>query len=71
MKIWVHCPLSFKVCKTDGNVIIVSHNSNIEKMLERNDVLESNTQTQYNALYISSLFCSFVTILRFIEYQSN
>lgn len=60
-------PLSFKVRKIDGNVIIVSHNSNIEKMLERNETLENDAKAQGHALYISSLFCSFVAILRFVD----
>ena len=60
-------PLSFKIRKIYDNVIIVSHNSNIEKMLERNETLEANAKEEGKGLYLSSLFCSFVSILRYVD----
>lgn len=60
-------PMSFKVRRMHNNQIIISHNSNIEKMLERNDELEKKCLDSGNALYVSHLFCSFVSILRYVE----
>jgi hypothetical protein len=60
-------PLSFKIRKTYDNIIIISHNSNIEKMLERNETLEVEAKGEGKGLYISSLFCSFVSILRYVD----
>ncbi|VBB18249.1 hypothetical protein YASMINEVIRUS_712 [Yasminevirus sp. GU-2018] len=60
-------PLSFKIRKMYDNIIIVSHNSNIEKMLERNEQLENSAKEDGQGLYISSLFCSFVSVLRYID----
>lgn len=60
-------PLTFKIRKIYDNVIIVSHNSNIEKMLERNETLENNAKEEGKGLYLSSLFCSFVSILRYVD----
>lgn len=60
-------PLSFKIRKMYDNIIIVSHNSNIEKMLERNETLEIEAKKEGKGLYISSLFCSFVSILRYVD----
>ena len=60
-------PLSFKVRTMLDNMIYINHNSNLEQMLERNEQLEKQAKTQGNALYMSSLFCSFVAILRFVK----
>lgn len=60
-------PLFFKVRKIYDNVIVISHNSNIEKMLERNQQLEEEAKNAGDGLYISTLFCSFVSILRYID----
>lgn len=60
-------PLSFKIRRIIDNIILISHNSNIEKMLERNEKLEENAKSEGKGLYISSLFCSFVAILRYID----
>lgn len=60
-------PMTFKIRKIYDNMIIVSHNSNIEKMLERNEQLETNAKEDGKGLYISSLFCSFVSFLRYID----
>ena len=60
-------PISFEVRRIIDNQIIISHNSNIEKMLEKNEELEQNALDEAKALYVSNLFCSFVSILRYVE----
>ena len=60
-------PLTFKVRKMIDNVIYINHNSNIEKMLEKNDELEKKCLDKGDALYMSSLFCSFVSVLRYVS----
>jgi hypothetical protein len=60
-------PLSFKVRRMIDNVIYINHDSNIEKMLERNEELEKKCLDEGKALYMSSLFCSFVSILRYVK----
>jgi hypothetical protein len=60
-------PLTFKVRSKIGNIIYINHNSNVEKMLERNQELEKVAQEKGKALYISSLFCSFVAVLRYVK----
>ena len=60
-------PISFEVRRVIDNQIVISHNSNIEKMLERNEELEQNALEDAKSLYVSHLFCSFVSILRYVE----
>jgi len=60
-------PLTFKVRSMLNNIIYINHNSNIEKMLERNEQLEKDALDKGKALYISSLFCSFVSLLRYVK----
>lgn len=60
-------PISFQVRRIRNNQIIIAHNSNIEKMLERNEELEQQCLDNSKALYVSTLFCSFVSILRYVE----
>ena len=60
-------PLSFKVRKVDNNMIYINHNSSLEQMLERNEKLEKKAKSNGDALYTSSLFCSFVAILRYAK----
>lgn len=60
-------PLTFKVRNMLDNIIYINHNSNIEKMLERNEQLEKDAMDKGKALYISSLFCSFVSLLRYVK----
>jgi hypothetical protein len=60
-------PISFEVRRIIDNQIVISHNSNIEKMLERNEELEQKALDNSEALYVSHLFCSFVSILRYVE----
>lgn len=60
-------PLCFKVRNMIDNLIYINHNSNIEKMLEKNEELEQAALEKGKSLYISSLFCSFVSFLRYIK----
>lgn len=60
-------PLKFKVRQMVNNIIYVNHNSNIEQLLERNLKLEKKAKKKGNALYTSSMFCSFVAVLRYIK----
>lgn len=60
-------PLKFKVRQVIGNVVYVNHNSNIEQILKRNEKLEKKAKKHGTALYTSSLFCSFVAVLRYIK----
>ena len=60
-------PLSFKVRSKIDNKIYINHNSDIEKKLQRNEELEAKSLEQGKALYMSSLFCSFVSFLRYVK----
>jgi hypothetical protein len=60
-------PLCFKVRSKIDNKIYINHNSDIEKKLERNEELEAKCIEQGKALYMSSLFCSFVSFLRYVK----
>ncbi len=61
-------PLCFKVRKMTKNIIYINHNSNIEMLMERrNQALEKTALEAGKALYISSLFCSFVSFLRYAK----
>jgi hypothetical protein len=60
-------PISLEVRKMIDNIIIISHNSSIEKFLERSEELETKANENSKGLYISPLFCSFVSILRYVD----
>ena len=60
-------PLKFKIRQIHENTIYINHDSNIEQLLERNQKLEKKAKKKYNALYTSSMFCSFVAVLRYIK----
>lgn len=60
-------PLKFKVRQVIGNVIYVNHNSNMEQLLERNLKLEKKAKKKGTALYTSSMFCSFIAVLRYVK----
>lgn len=60
-------PLKLKVRQVVGNVIYVNHNSNLEQLLERNRKLEKKAKKKGTALYTSSVFCSFVAVLRYVK----
>jgi hypothetical protein len=60
-------PIKFKVRQVVGNVIFVNHNSNMEQWLERNLKLEKKAKKNGTALYTSSMFCSFVAVLRYVK----
>lgn len=63
-------PLSFKVRNVVNNMIYINHGSNYEMQLERNEQLEKAALETSKALYISSLFCSFVSFLRYVKINS-
>lgn len=63
-------PLKFAVRKVDNNVIYINHGSNMEQILDKNLDLEQKSINQGKALYKSSLFCSFVSILRYAKINS-
>ncbi|ARF10304.1 hypothetical protein Hokovirus_1_183 [Hokovirus HKV1] len=60
-------PLSFKVRMVKDNLIFINHGSNYENLLERNEQLETEELKQGRSLYISHLFCSFVSVLRYVK----
>ena len=60
-------PLKFKVRRVDGNMIYINHNSNLEHLLERNESLEKKAKDEGVSLYTSTLFCSFVAVLRYVK----
>jgi hypothetical protein len=60
-------PLKFKVRKVDGNMIYINHNSNYEQMMNRNEELEKKAHDAGTSLYTSTLFCSFVAVLRYVR----
>ncbi|AYV83944.1 MAG: hypothetical protein Hyperionvirus14_33 [Hyperionvirus sp.] len=60
-------PLKFKVRRCIKNIIYINHGSNYENQLERNETLEKEAMGAAKALYISSLFCSFVSVLRYVK----
>jgi hypothetical protein len=70
-------PLKFKVRQVclgsnvngngNGTIIYVNHNSNMEQMEERNLKLEKKAKKTGDALYTSTMFCSFVAVLRYIK----
>lgn len=60
-------PIAFAVRNIKNNVIYINHGSNYEKQLERNNSLEQKAAENGKALYISSLFCSFVSFLRYVK----
>jgi hypothetical protein len=62
-------PISFEIrlVRESDNQIVISHNSNIEKILEKNEELEKKSLVESKALYVSSMFCSFVSICRYVD----
>lgn len=59
--------LSFEVRSKIGNLIYISHGSNFEHTTERNNELEKQALKKGESLYLSSMFCSFVSLLRYIK----
>lgn len=60
-------PLTFKVRARVNNMLIINHDSNNESILERKLELETKALEANKALYTSNLFCSFVSILRYVK----
>jgi len=60
-------PLMFKVRKTINNKIYINHNSNYENVLHQNEEFEKKAMEQGTSLYTSNLFCTFVSILRYVK----
>lgn len=60
-------PLKFKVRYVTNNTIYINHNSNYDGLTERNVSLEKKAKKKGVALYTSSLFCSFVSVLRYVK----
>ena len=59
--------LTFKTSRIDGNVVMVGHNSHIEDKLKSLEALERKAVKKEKVLYKSSLFCSLVSILRYVK----
>jgi hypothetical protein len=59
--------VSFRIKRTDGNSIMVNHNSHIEDKLKSIQALEAKSAKKGKALYKSSMFCSLVAILRYVK----
>lgn len=60
-------PICFAVRNVKNNMIYINHGSNYEKQLERNNNLEQKAAEIGKVLYVSSLFCSFVSFLRYVK----
>ena len=60
-------PLCFKVHMIRSNLIYINHNSNIESLMAKNNILEKKLKDDGKMLYKSYMFCSFVSILRYIS----
>jgi hypothetical protein len=59
--------LTFNINKIDNNKILVEHNSHIANKLESLNSIEQKNMDKGKALYKSSLFCSLVSLLRYIK----
>jgi hypothetical protein len=59
--------VSFKVISTMDNCIMVEHNSHIEDKLKSIEKLEKKNLENGKSLYKSSLFCSLVSLLRYVK----
>ena len=59
--------VSFKVLTVNNNCIMVEHNSHIEDKLKSIEKLEKKNLEKGKSLYKSSLFCSLVSLLRYVK----
>ncbi|KAJ6252440.1 a-type inclusion protein [Anaeramoeba flamelloides] len=57
----------FSVSDIDGNNIIINHNSNIKEKLDYIKELQENAKKEDIALYKSSMYCSLVSLLRYVK----
>lgn len=60
-------PLKFKVPYINHNIYYVRHNSHIENLLNSAIKLEKEANNDGVCLYKTSLFCSFVSMLRYVK----
>jgi hypothetical protein len=59
--------LKFNIIQVNQNQILVEHNSNIAEKLESIEKLEKKNLESGKSLYKSSLFCSLVSLLRYVK----
>ena len=60
--------VSFKILNVNDNYILVEHNSHIKDQLKSIEALENRHKKETGkALYKSSLFCSLVSLLRYVK----
>ena len=59
--------LSFNINWIDGKQIMVEHNSHIADKIDSNERIEQKNQSKGKVLYKSSLFCSLVSLLRYVK----
>lgn len=59
--------VKFKIQGIDNQMILIKHESNIETQLKSIEALEKKNADKGKALYKSSLFCSLVSILRYVK----
>lgn len=59
--------LSFRVSHKNGNMITVEKDSQIRKQLESLNKIERRNKEQGKALYKSKLFCSLISLLRYVK----
>lgn len=59
--------LKFNIIQINKNQILVEHNSNIAEKLESIEKLEKKNLEKGKSLYKSSLFCSLVSLLRYVK----
>lgn len=59
--------LTFNINLVNDKQILVEHNSHITNKLESIDLLEQKNKDKGKALYKSALFCSLVSLLRYVK----
>jgi hypothetical protein len=59
--------LSFNVIQINNNQVLIEHNSNMADKLKSIEKLEMKNQANGKSLYKSSLFCSLVSLLRYVK----
>ena len=59
--------LKFDVININNNKITIAHNSHIQELLDGYKKMEQENNDKGKALYKSSLFCSFVSLLRYVK----
>ncbi len=59
--------LKFNIIQINKNQVLVEHNSNIAEKLESIEKIEKKNLEKGKSLYKSSLFCSLVSLLRYVK----